>query len=119
MDSVLIDLSFSTQLCLLLSGGGCKKWLCNNSVFDLEFDLGPNKVNDRIEENDASVEVSMVTFEWTLLPVYNIMGPTFLHPASLSNGRALGSFSRCSYSARQQEAFEVKKEDTSVFLKEG
>lgn len=59
----------------------------------------------------------MVTFEGTLLPVYNIIGPTFLQLASLSNGRALGSFSRCSYSARQQEVFEVKKEDAAVFLK--
>lgn len=66
----------------------------------------------------------MVTFEWKL-PVYKIIGPTFLHlslvnlaVASLSNGRAPGSFSRCSHSVRQQEVFE-EKEDASVFFKRG
>lgn len=35
-------------------------------------------------------------------------------PSTGQSGRALGRFSRCSYSARQQEVFEVK-EDVSVF----
>lgn len=87
-------------------------------MFDLEFDLGPNKINDWIEENPASVGVSMVPFGWKL----PVIGPAFLHlspvsppVASLANDRALGSFSRCS---RQQEVFGVKKEEASVF-KEG